>query len=243
MKLKLEHLILTGLLVAIGVILSQILSISYPPSSTILKFGIGYVPLILVSIFFGPVVGGFAGIVQDILGYFLFGTGGGVFFPGFTLNAILYGVLPSLLYRFRPAKGERSYLFINLGFGLVATGLTIWFAFDRTLLSANSDFTDFYRILLIVLSLFVLVVVTSAPLLWMKRLQQSEFQRIYFLVQVLYVLVSLILTPLWLTMMYSGTAFWAFLPIRIVKMPIETVLYTIILERLIRLRHHYQNVE
>ena len=46
---NLQKIIFTGLMVAIGIVLSTVVSISYPPNSTIIRFGIGYLPLIIVS--------------------------------------------------------------------------------------------------------------------------------------------------------------------------------------------------
>lgn len=102
MKNKLHRLIFIGLLIAIGILLSQLLSFSYPPRTTIIKFGIGYVPLIIISILYGPKYGFVSAVLQDILGFFLFGNVN--FYFGFTLNAVLYGIVPSLIFMIKKEK-------------------------------------------------------------------------------------------------------------------------------------------
>lgn len=233
MKFRLRNLIFTGLLVAIGIILSQLLSFYYPPSTSIFKFGIGYVPLIIISILFGPEIGLFAGISQDVIGYFLMGSARGVFYFGFTFNAILYGVLPSLIVRI---KGKASpmifYVFNNIIVSLIILA-SIIYLIDITLISSSSDFSDIYRYVITSIGL-----VSSLILLWIsirhhqKNNTPNNFHMIFFIVLVLYVVVSLVLTPIWLSDLYSISV-WALLPVRIIKMPVEVLLYTVILDKLL----------
>ncbi|MFA7106800.1 MAG: folate family ECF transporter S component, partial [Candidatus Izemoplasmatales bacterium] len=125
---NLQKLIFAALMVAIGIILSNILSISYPPSSTIIRIGFGYLPLFLVSILLGPKIGIAAAIVQDLFGWILFGYQFGPFFPGYTLNAVLYGVIPYIIYNLK-TKVKRLFVYMNFGLLSILLGLGVWALF------------------------------------------------------------------------------------------------------------------
>ncbi|MCK7485273.1 MAG: folate family ECF transporter S component [Bacillus subtilis] len=129
---QLQKPIFTGMLVAIGIVLSEFLAISLPPTAhPVIRFSIGYLPIILAGVFYGPVYGGVAGIVQDLVGFFLFGLAKGyVFHPGYTLNAALYGIIPALLIR-SVFKREKSLFYaLNYVAAGVLLGLSTWFFFD-----------------------------------------------------------------------------------------------------------------
>ena len=61
-----------------------------------IKIGFSGIPNVLVGCLFGPVAGGFFGGLLDILKYIVNPTG--AFFPGFTLNAVLGGVIYGCSY-------------------------------------------------------------------------------------------------------------------------------------------------
>jgi len=234
MNKRLRNVIFTGLLVAIGILLSQLLSFSYPPSSTIIKFGIGFVPLILVSIFFGPVFGLFAAVAQDVLGWAMLGTSQGVFYFGFTFNAILYGVLPGLIYRLgKKAKG-RIFFFLNILFDVALIGVGSYYLFHIEDISGNTSFLPVYRYVLVALAIVSALVLLFISI-WndKKNKQNNLFHLIFFIVTWMYVLVSVVLTPVWIYDMYA-VPILAMIPLRIVKMPLEVLIYTVILEILVR---------
>lgn len=71
-----------------------------------LKIGFVSVANQFVYFLFGPVVGGFYGGVLDLLKFIVKPTG--AFFPGFTLNAILAGIIYGTLLYQRPLTYKRS---------------------------------------------------------------------------------------------------------------------------------------
>lgn len=91
---KLKTIVITGLLIAIGIVLGQF-SIQITQTT---KIGISFIPTQLTAMLFGPVVGGIMGGVSDILKFIIKPTG--TFLIGYTINAmigpILYGMI---LYR------------------------------------------------------------------------------------------------------------------------------------------------
>ncbi len=78
------------------------------PVSLLLEVGFDFLAVAAIGYLCGPWVAGLSGIVTDLLGYIL--RPNGPYFPGWTLSAILVGVLYGLwLYR-RPIKLWRVVL-------------------------------------------------------------------------------------------------------------------------------------
>lgn len=85
----------SGLLLAIQMVLSSYGVIEVTDS---LKISLAHLALAPTAILFGPVVAGLQGALSDILGFLLKPTG--PYFPGFTLTALLGGLIYGLfLYK------------------------------------------------------------------------------------------------------------------------------------------------
>jgi ECF transporter S component (folate family) len=116
---KVKKVVLAGLLLAILIVFKRYISLE----TLFLRISFAYVPLILIGTLLGPVWGAVIGVAEDILGMILMPKGS--FFPGFTLNALLVGIIYGTLLYNRP--NNKSYLirliisvlivhlFINLG--------------------------------------------------------------------------------------------------------------------------------
>jgi ECF transporter S component (folate family) len=99
---KVKKVVLAGLLLAILIIFERFISVE----TQILRLSFAYVPYILIGTFLGPVWGALIGVAGDLLGMLLMPKAG--FFAGFTLNALLTGLVYGLfLYR---APSNKSYL-------------------------------------------------------------------------------------------------------------------------------------
>ena len=77
-----------GILLAIQMVLSSYGTIEVTDS---LKISLAHLALAPTAVFFGPVVAGMQGALSDILGFLLKPTG--PYFPGFTITAMLLGVI------------------------------------------------------------------------------------------------------------------------------------------------------
>lgn len=94
-------LALTALFIALNIILDLMnLRIQLTPS---LRIGFGFLCNASIGMLFGPVVGMAAGFCTDVLGY-LVNQGGGFYFPGYTLTAIVGGLIWGL-WLYRPQGG------------------------------------------------------------------------------------------------------------------------------------------
>lgn len=88
-------IVMLGLLLAVNILLDRFISIQTP----IVRLSFGFLPIAMAGSLFGPVAAGAVGALGDILRMILFPTGSG-YFPGFTVTALLGGVIYGLfLYK------------------------------------------------------------------------------------------------------------------------------------------------
>ena len=90
-----------ALLVALAVTL-KFLKIAITPT---LEFSFAFLATASAGFLFGPFVAGTVGALSDLLGYVVRPTG--PFFPGFTLNAIINGVVYGLVLYRKPVSMQR----------------------------------------------------------------------------------------------------------------------------------------
>ena len=105
-------------MIKLQIILTRYCSIQTP----IVRISLGFVPVVIIAMLYGPVSCGIANGLADIIGVMLFPTG--AFFPGFTLNAILAGVIYGIFLYNKPATWSRVLcalavisIVVNLGLG------------------------------------------------------------------------------------------------------------------------------
>lgn len=82
-----QSMVIMGLLIAVEVILTRFVSIQ----AWNLRIGFGFLPIAVAGMMLGPVRAGIMAALADLLGAILFPSG--TFFPGFTLTALLIGIL------------------------------------------------------------------------------------------------------------------------------------------------------
>ncbi|MFP3040865.1 folate family ECF transporter S component [Treponema primitia] len=99
---KVKKVVLAGLLLAILIVFERFISVE----TLLLRLSFAYVPCILIGTLLGPVWGAAIGVAGDLLGMLLMPKG--PFFPGFTLNALLTGLVYGLFLYKTPSN--KSYL-------------------------------------------------------------------------------------------------------------------------------------
>ncbi len=87
---KTKLLVTVAMLIAINIVLSRLLAINITPT---LRITFGFLAVALIGIRFGPIMAGLGAGIADVLGFFIFNSSGGSYFPGFTLTAVLSGVV------------------------------------------------------------------------------------------------------------------------------------------------------
>lgn len=86
----------SGFLVAMSIILQRLFVIPFGVPS-LYRISLGTLPIIMASLFLGPLFGGLVGAISDLVGIMLFPVGTFVIWP--TLTAMSYGVLPWVFLR------------------------------------------------------------------------------------------------------------------------------------------------
>ena len=122
MTRKTHSMVFVAILIAIHVILTRFFAIQTP----IVRIGFGFIPIALSAILFGPLIGGLTAGLADIVGMIVFPTGG-AYFPGFTLSALLGGMIYGFFLYNKPISKLNIFLAV-LTISLVANlGLnTLW---------------------------------------------------------------------------------------------------------------------
>ena len=86
-KFTTEVIVITGFMIALSVVLSKLVSINM----SFLRIGFGFLPIAVLAILYGPVIAAIGYGLADLLGAWLLPTG--TFFPGFTVSAVLTGLI------------------------------------------------------------------------------------------------------------------------------------------------------
>lgn len=106
----LEALVCIAVLTAAQVVLSRFLSVQLWN----LKFGFSFVPVMLAAYLYGPVGAACVYGIGDIIGALVFPHG--AYFPGYTLTAVLSGLVWGLLLykKIKPLKAISAVLIVQL---------------------------------------------------------------------------------------------------------------------------------
>ncbi len=119
---SLRVVIFCGMMCSVAVILSYVASFNI---GNYIKIGISGIPNQIVAYLFGPAIGGIFGGVLDIVKFIV--KPDGAFFPGFTISAILGGVIYGRLLYKKPVSFLRIFLTMLLIKVVVNIGLnTLW---------------------------------------------------------------------------------------------------------------------
>lgn len=107
MSEKTRKLIYCAVFISISIALSYLSGFF-----TVVRVSLAPILIMFAGAALGPFYGGITGAVTDLVTFFIRPTG--VYFPGFTLTMILYGVLAGLLF-YRKEPRQQGYSKIILG--------------------------------------------------------------------------------------------------------------------------------
>ena len=113
-KFTTKNLVMAGVLTALSVILTRLFSVQLTES---MRIGIGPLPIFMVGIAFGPLLGAISGLGADLIGFMI--NAGGQFHLGFTMSSILTGLIPGLMACYFLKKKKNLNLTIILSIVLV----------------------------------------------------------------------------------------------------------------------------
>lgn len=132
---KIKELTFMAFVVALDIILVRFFSLETPA----MRIGFGFISNLIAGMYLGPLRAGVVGLVADVLGMILFPKN--AFFPGFTLSAILHGVLAGYFL-----EGKKAGKMVNVvTYSVVSTVLissilnTLWVV----MMVHNNDMSKF----------------------------------------------------------------------------------------------------
>ena len=103
-RLDARMIAIMGLLIALMVTLSRLVSIETP----IVKISVTFIPQMIMGILFGPFWSGIGGVLADLVGMALFSKT--AFFIGFTLNAFIEGAIYGFFFYRKEITWKNSLL-------------------------------------------------------------------------------------------------------------------------------------
>lgn len=111
MSNRIRNISLAGLFVALSIVFARFFAGDILVGGTsVLRISFGPVPIYLSGMLLGPVYGAITGILADALGYLVKPLG--PYFPGFTLNGALTGLIPALLVKYYRERESWTRLFL-----------------------------------------------------------------------------------------------------------------------------------
>lgn len=157
MNKKTKLIVLSGLFIALNVILTRIVK---PIDFQFVKLTFGFIANSFGGIILGPVLGGIVSALSDIIGFALFPSG--TFFPGFTFSAFLGAFIYGIVLRKNPGSIYRiivAVLLVTVVVDLVLN--TVWLS-----ILYNKAWTAFVTFRVVKSLLFMPVQVVIIKLLW-----------------------------------------------------------------------------
>ena len=199
----------TSLLVAISIVLGR-LTIYIPlfgfPS---VRFSVTNIPIFLAGALFGGVYGAIAGLLSDIINFII--APNGAYHPGFTMNAILVGLIPGIFFsRFKNGKSKRSYFIVNSVFSVLALiGAIIYINFIgiKELGDTGQKLGLEIPHLVTIIMIAILAILSAFNYVLQKKFADKDniyaIDKIIFVNIINFIVVQLVLTPIWLMQLYN----------------------------------------
>lgn len=242
-KITIKEMTIITLLCVLTAVLAKTLSIKFPPGQPIFVIGFSSAIAITIGILFPPRLSLIAGLIIDLIGLMLAPASGDNSMPflGFTLVAMLSCYLPSILVKFTKTKSAR---FIN-GCVLVILILSVigaaMYLFSVDTLSIDRTATDLTNpvrygivialsviaIVVYILNKFVITKITNNDKMYLTT------SHLTLIVLVEQLVCSIILTTLWLNIMY-GIPVIVGSTTRIIKMLLQLPINIIIIYLVLR---------
>lgn len=113
---RVQKLVIASMLIGLQIVLTRTLGIELGPSQ---RISFSFIAVVINGALLGPFMAGLSGAVADIIGFIIKPTG--PYFPGFTVSAILVG----MVYGFFYYKKEITLPKIILASAIVTLGINL----------------------------------------------------------------------------------------------------------------------
>lgn len=119
---KTRKIVSIGILIAFEIILTRFFSFQ----TSTLRISLGFLPIALSAIMFGPLTAGVTAALSDIIGMLIFPQG--MYFPGFTFSAFIGGIIYGLFLYKKKCSFTNVFISVLLVIMICDLGLnTLWF--------------------------------------------------------------------------------------------------------------------
>lgn len=120
-KFDARTIAIIGFLMALEIVLTRVFSFEV----AFFRFGLGFLPGVIIAMMFGPFIAGVAAVATDLIGMTLLPKA--MYFPGFTLSALLSAVIYGLVLYKKPKTLLRISIAVLLVAVVVNLGLnSLW---------------------------------------------------------------------------------------------------------------------
>ncbi|MDD8048534.1 MAG: folate family ECF transporter S component [Thomasclavelia sp.] len=242
-KADIKQLTIGALLIVVAVVLNRI-SFMVPflgfPS---LEISLESIPLMLAGLVLAPTYGFMVGVIADGIGVLITGASGFPFL-GFTINSILYVLIPCFSKMYIEGRNPNT---INKVLKVVMCLLVVVASvyvlqIDTVTISKEVINVSFIQKVCIIALMVIVVTVLFITMFYiggnLNEIQMGNFNIIVISVLLMELVVNFVLTPIWLQSMYS-IPFWASFFVRVlracvmipVKIAIAYPLYNAIYQR------------
>lgn len=234
MNANIFYLVASALFVAISVILAYF-RIYIPlfgfPS---VRFSISEIPIFLAGSLFGPVYGAMVGFASDLISFML--TSSGAYHFGFTLNAILVGFIPGVVF-YSIRKKDMSIAFGKVNIilaGVALIGALVYINFigiyelDEVMIIMGMPVNVILSTLMILLVIALSFVVAKLKKIYSNHETFYSIDKLIFIACMNYIAINLILTPIWLLQLYN-IPIVASVSVRLFKSLIDVPLQVIVI--------------
>lgn len=221
----------TAVLMALSIVLSRVANLSfYLPIGGVnsVKMGFGSIPIVICLLINGPFYGMIAGAGADLIGGLALPTGG-AYFPGFTVDAALLGLIPAVLMKAMKNQRIKELVtgFIIIGFSTIGLYITLPFLDKIKIGSFRMELTTMWRIL--IPSLFLLAAIAVLLICFFiskKEKKQFTVLDIFIVYATRDLIITPFLAPIWLLQLYGldyGFSYLSQLLSGAVEMPINII--------------------
>ena len=233
MQGKSFNLTLTALFVAVSIVLAQfrvyIPLFGFPS----VRFSLSEIPIFLTGALLGGIYGAMAGFASDIISFIL--APSGAYHFGFTLNLMLIGFIPGFIMQIiKEDKIHISFEKLNKILGIVALiGALIYINFiglkelDEVSKIGPLPVNIALSLMMILLVIGLGFIVYKLKQLYSGNVGLYSIDQLIFIMCVNYIVVNLMLTPMWLLQLYNIPMF-ASIAVRLFKSLIDVPLQVIV---------------
>lgn len=203
-----KYIAISACMICLSFILNRFLSFS----TNWFRIGLSSVPIVFTSLVLGPIWGGIVGACADLVSAFLMPQG--AYFPGYTLDSALLGILPFITMKL--LKGRNKIQTIGyIFFTCIILVFVSLFCINYSSFK-KQELSTAFRITIPFLFLIYYVVIYFIHLFLYKK--QDKFKRIerednlyslsdlYLCTMVNHIVVSLCLLPCW-NLMVANVSF------------------------------------